>query len=166
MSTSLFFESNLLASPETVWGWITSLDGISKEIGPILRMSSPDGIRDLSSAGFQLGAPMFRSWITLFGAIPIDYSDLTLIALTPGVGFVEQSKMGSMRLWRHERQIHPLDTGCRVMDTLIFKPRAGGWLVTKFVTCLFLHRHKMLRKYLGGDASNNSVRSFLSTPST
>lgn len=37
--------------------------------------------------------------------MPIDYSDLTLISLTPGVGFLEQSNMGSMKIWLHERPV-------------------------------------------------------------
>lgn len=111
MLTTLSFESTLAASTKTVWMWITSFDGISKEMAPILRMSSPKGAKDLESASFQPGVPMFRSWIRLFAVLPIDYSDLTLIALTPGIGFVEQSTMGSMKLWRHERQLCPHKTG-------------------------------------------------------
>lgn len=49
MTTTLSFESTLSASPETVWAWITSFDGISKEMAPILRMSAPKGMRDIAS---------------------------------------------------------------------------------------------------------------------
>lgn len=147
MRTTLSFDSTLTASPDTAWAWVTSFDGISKEMAPILRMSAP--IRDLASVAFEPGVPMFRSWLLLFGVLPVDCSDLTLLSLTPGVGFVEQSRMGSMRLWRHERRVIPDGTGCRVTDALTFEPRIGGRLVEAFVARFFAHRHKMLRRYLG-----------------
>ena len=149
MVTTLSFESTLAASPEKVWAWITSFDGISKEMAPILQMSAPKGMRDIASIPFEPGVPMFRSWILLGGALPIDFSDLTLLSLTPGEGFIEQSRMGSMRLWRHERAISPHGSGCRIVDTLTIEPRFGGRLAVAFVRKFFSHRHNMLRKHLG-----------------
>lgn len=149
MRTTLTFESILTSDPETVWAWIISLDGISKEMSPILRMSAPKGVRDIASTAFKPGVPLFRSWICLGGILPIDFSDLTLLSITPGVGFVEQSRMGSMRFWRHERTICPVESGCRLTDTLTFEPRLGGPLAVAFVRKFFAHRHKMLRKHLG-----------------
>lgn len=149
MATTLSFESTLAASPKKVWAWITSFDGISKEMAPILQMSAPKGMRDIASIPFEPGVPMFRSWIRLGGVLPIDFSDLTLLSLTPGKGFVEQSRMGSMRLWRHERAISPHGSGCRITDTLNIEPRFGGRLAVAFVRKFFSHRHSMLRKHLG-----------------
>lgn len=158
MVTTLSFESTLSASPEKVWTWITSFDGISKEMAPILQMSAPKGMRDIASIPFEPGVPMFRSWIRLGGILPIDFSDLTLLSLTPGEGFVEQSRMGSMRLWRHERAISPHGSGCRIIDTLTIEPRLGGRLAVAFARKFFSHRHNMLRKHLGvytGSLSGN-----------
>ncbi len=149
MITTLTFSSTLAAPPETVWRWITSFDGIAREMSPLMRMSAPADMRDLSAIDFRPGVPMFRSWIRLGGMLPVDYSDLTLLELTPGVGFVEQSAMGSMRLWRHERRIAPLASGCRLTDTLTFEPRFGGRLAVAVVRRLFTHRHRQLRKHLG-----------------
>lgn len=101
---------------------------------------------------------MFRSRILLGGILPIDFSDLTLLSLTPGVGFVEQSRMGSMRSWRHERQICRVESGCRVADTLTFERRFGGRLAVAFVRKFFIHRHNMLKKHLGVYAANNSLQ--------
>ena len=159
VSTTLSFESTLAAGPEKVWAWITSFDGISKEMAPILQMSTPKGVRDIASISFEPGVPMFRSWISLGGILPIDFSDLTLLSLTPGVGFVEQSRMGSMRLWRHERAICAVGSGCRVTDTLTIQPRFGGRLAVAFVRKFFTHRHNMLRKHLGVYSANNSPKS-------
>lgn len=58
MSTTLSFESTLAASPEEVWAWITSFDGISREMAPILQMSAPKGMRNMASIPFQPGVPM------------------------------------------------------------------------------------------------------------
>ncbi len=148
MRTTLQLESHLSASPEVVWAWMTSLEGISKEMAPWLRMSAPRGVHSIAGLAFQPGVPLFRSWICLFGVLPVDFSDLTLLSLTPGQGLVEQSHMGSMRFWRHERSIRALGTGCAITDTLTFEPRWGGPLLVAFVRWFFAHRHKQLRRYL------------------
>ena len=96
---------------------------------------------------------MFRSYIFLFGFLPIDYSDMTLLELNAGGGFVEQSPMGSMKLWRHERQIVPCpsDPGAILLvDQLTFSPRMAKHLVRWFIRHVFIHRHKVLRARLGG----------------
>ncbi len=43
--------------------------------------------------------------------------------LDEGAGFVEQSPMKSMSLWRHERRIAASAGGCSVTDRLLFEPR-------------------------------------------
>lgn len=143
------FTSRLKATPETVWDWMTSFDGIAREMGPWLRMTAPPGVTGLLDVDWQPGQPLFRSRIKLFGLIPVDYSDLTFLSLVEGEGFVEQSPMGSMRAWRHERHILPADTGCVLRDNLTFEPRLAGGLSAGITTAFFRHRHRMLRKHLG-----------------
>src|SRR5690554_7526979 len=63
-------------------------------MSPFLHMSVPKGVKDISSVTLEPGVPMFRSWITLFGVLPIDYSDLTLPMLNSGVWFVEPKLIG------------------------------------------------------------------------
>jgi len=87
---SLRFESTLRASPERVWEWITSVEGISAEMRPFCRMTTPKKMHSLANVRVEPGTRMFRSYVFLFGFMPIDYSDMTLVELTPGVGFVEQ----------------------------------------------------------------------------
>jgi hypothetical protein len=128
---------------------MTSIDGISKEMSPYIRMSAPAGVTNLQSISFVPGKRLFRSWISLFKVIPFDYSDLTLERLEEGVGIVEQSPMGSMRLWRHERKIIPSDKGCILTDEISFEPRFAGFLSNKVVNAFFRHRHRMLCRYLG-----------------
>lgn len=107
MNISLHFESRLQASPEQLWRWITSVDGILREIRPLLSMSVPPGIRSLEDLEVVPRRPLFRSHMRLFGLLPLGTSQLTLLELTPGRGFIEQSPMTGMRLWRTS------DASCR-----------------------------------------------------
>jgi ligand-binding SRPBCC domain-containing protein len=152
-AVSLSFESKLHAPSARVWKWITSVDGISAEMWPFFRMTMPKGIRSLSDVQIEPGVRMFRSYVFLFGVLPIDYSDMTLLELDSGRGFVEQSPMGSMKLWRHERRIVPCpsDTSAVLLvDQLTFRPRMAQRLVGWFIRHVFTHRHKVLRANLGG----------------
>ena len=152
---SLRFESTLPASREQVWEWITSVKGISAEMWPVLRMTIPRGIQSLADVPLTAGAPLFRSYVFLFGVLPFDYSDLTLLEITAGDGFVEQSPMGSMKLWRHERRIVPSPTDRStvvLVDQLRFEPRFASSLVRWFIRRFFEHRHRVVRAHFGADA--------------
>lgn len=147
--TVLRFESELSASPERVWDWMTSVRGVQTELWPILKMTAPKSVAKMTDVSVELGRPLFRSWVFLFGIIPIDRSDLTLIRLDAGSGFLEESPMLSMKLWRHERRITSRDGKTVVTDTLTFEPRIAvrftEWLIRK----TFAHRHRVLRERLG-----------------
>jgi ligand-binding SRPBCC domain-containing protein len=150
---SLRFESKLHAPTELVWEWITSVKGISAEMWPFFRMTTPKGIRSLSDLHINPGVRMFRSYVFLFGVLPIDYSDMTLVELDDGLGFVEQSPMGSMKLWRHERRIVPCPSdpsAVLLVDQLTFRPRIARHLVEWFIRHVFTHRHKVIRANLDG----------------
>ncbi|WP_266160095.1 hypothetical protein [Dyella silvatica] len=153
---SLRFESRLHVPAEQVWAWITSVPGISAEMWPFFRMTTPKGLLSLSDRQLTLGVPMFRSYLLLLGVLPVDYSELTLLELHEGRGFVEQSAMASMKLWRHERSIE----ACRfdpaavlLIDRLTFQPRMAKRWVGWFVRQFFNHRHKVLRARLNGTTS-------------
>lgn len=148
---SLRFESKLYASPERVWDWITSIEGISAEMWPFFRMTTAKGIRSLRDLRITPGIRIFRSWVFLFGVLPIDYSEMTLLELNEGKGFVEQSPMGSMRMWRHERRIDPCpgdSSAVLLVDQLTFIPRFASRFVAWFIRRVFMHRHEVLRRNL------------------
>lgn len=152
---SLRFESKLHAPAERVWEWITSLKGISAEMWPFFRMTVPKNIKSLNVNDVQIepGVRIFRSYVFLFGVLPIDYSDITLLELKAGQGFIEQSPMGSMKLWRHERHIVPYPSDpslVLLVDQLTFRPRMAKRLVGWFIQRVFTHRHKVIRANLGG----------------
>ncbi|HTO55332.1 MAG TPA: hypothetical protein VMR50_18250 [Myxococcota bacterium] len=145
----LTYRSELAAPPERVWAWIVSAAGIRRELRPLVKMTMPRGLRNLDDVNVELGKPLFRSWLLLFGLLPFDFSDLTLLRLDPGRGFLEESPMMSMRRWRHERWLEPTGAGTVLTDRLTFEPRFAGPLVTGFVRVLFAHRHRVLRRSLG-----------------
>lgn len=147
-TVQLTFRSALGAPPERVWRWITSVDGISRELWPLLKMTTPRGVADIRNVPLQSGRALFRSWVLLFGVVPIDRSELTLLSLDEGRGFVEQSPMLSMRLWRHERTVDAEGAGSRLTDVLTFEPRFATPLVAWFIRTVFTHRHAVLRKCL------------------
>lgn len=127
---------------------MTSFAGINREMKPYLSMSAPLGIKNIDDVEIELDKTLFRSAIKLFGIIPIDYSDLKFIKFETGVGFVEQSNMGSMRLWKHDRRIAKSSAGCTLVDTLTFEPKIFGAVLNMAVRAFFSHRHTKLRAHL------------------
>jgi len=85
-------ESRLDAAPEAVWERVTSPEGINFEIAPLLRMTVPGGLEALDLDRVEPGR-LGRSWILLFGVLPVDYDDLRLERIEPGRGFLERSTM-------------------------------------------------------------------------
>lgn len=151
---SLRCESRLQATPEEVWAWITSVQGIAAEMAPWFRMTTPRHVRSLTDLDIRPGERLFRSHILLFGILPVDYSDLTLLKLREGRGFIEQSPMGSMKSWRHERLIIPGGAAepeaVVLIDQITFEPRFCNRLTHSLVRRFFAHRHAVLRKNLRG----------------
>ena len=109
----------------------------------------PPGITNILDVDIRLGRPLFRSWVLLFGVLPIDRSDLTLIEPEVGHRFVELSPMLTMKLWRHERTIEPRENGCTLTDRVEFQPRLAVGVTRWFITTVFTHRHEVIRRNLG-----------------
>jgi hypothetical protein len=80
-------ESIVAASPEAVWERVSTFEGVNDELRPLLRMTVPARVRALDPSEVVLGERIFRSWVLLFGVLPIDFDYLTLFALEPGRGF-------------------------------------------------------------------------------
>lgn len=114
-------------------------------------MTIPRGLDRLDPESIELDERVGRSWILLFGLLPFDYDDLSLVRLDPGEGFLERSTMLSQRLWEHERTLEPVEGGCEVSDRVRWEPRLGlpaaplrptiGWF--------FRHRHRRLVRHFG-----------------
>ena len=145
---SLKFESKLKATPEQVWQRITSVEGLTSEMKPLFTLTAPKDIKTLDDIFVKADKILFRSWILLGGILPIDFTDLRLKSLDPGKGFVEESNMGSMKYWRHERKVVPAGQGYTfVIDELTFEPRYLKTVSAATIKFFFNHRHKNLRKH-------------------
>jgi len=145
----LTFRSELSAPRDRVWAWVASVEGISRELWPILRMTAPRGVKHIGDVPIEPGKPLFRSWVLLFGIVPIDRSDLTLLRLDEGSGFVEQSPMLSMSLWRHVRTLETDGERTVLTDRLTFRPRMATAVTRWFIATVFRHRHAVLRRHFG-----------------
>ncbi|MFY0570462.1 SRPBCC family protein [Archangium lansingense] len=141
------FSSELRAPPEEVWSHATDMQGVNREFFPLVRMTWP-GPDSRLHAPPVLGQRMFRSWILLFGLLPIDYDDLSLAEFEPGRRFLECSVMFSQKQWVHERIVTPTTTGCRLTDSVRFTPRlhALGALQLAVFRLSFRWRHRNLRR--------------------
>ncbi len=144
--------SRLDASPEEVWAQASSFEGINYELGPVLRMTAPREVRATGLDGVVIGERLCRSWVLLFGVLPVEYDDITIERIEPPRGFLERSPMLSQREWEHERTIEPADGGCVITDSIRWVPRlpAPEALVRRIVAATFGHRHKRLRRRHGG----------------
>ncbi|HYD78604.1 MAG TPA: hypothetical protein VEC06_02250 [Paucimonas sp.] len=145
----LAFESRLAAPAADCWAHATSVAGIAAEMRPLLKMTIPGGKASILDFDLVPGRPLFRSWMLLFGVLPVDRSDLTLVELEDGRRFLEQSPMLGMKLWRHERIVTAIPGGTAVIDRLEFAPRLASGLVRWFVRLLFARRHAVLRRKFG-----------------
>ena len=145
--------SRLDAPPQAVWERIITEEGINDEMRPIMRMRFPRALRGLDPETVELGVPLGRCWLLLFGILPFDYDELTLVRLDPGRGFQERSRMLSQRLWEHERTLEPSgDGGCLITDRVRWQPRLGpiGAPLRPLIGAFFRHRHARLRRRFGG----------------
>jgi ligand-binding SRPBCC domain-containing protein len=151
-----------LATPaDALWRSVCRLEGVNYELGPILRMTAPRGLREASIDEVVVGEPVGRSWLLLGGLVPVDYDDLRIVELEPPRRFLERSTMLTMTVWEHERTIEPRGDGSVLTDGLGFQLRPGlralpgvERLAATIVAALFRHRHRRLAKLHGHPLSN------------
>jgi ligand-binding SRPBCC domain-containing protein len=151
-TTEITVSSRLDAEPAAVWDRVISPEGINDEMRPYLRMTLPRGVERLDPESVEIGTPIGRSWILLFGLLPFDYDEVCLAQLEPGRSFLERSKMLSQRTWEHERSLEPAGGGCLITDRVGWQPRLGlpGRPLRPVIGWFFRHRHKRLRRRFGG----------------
>ena len=152
-SAEISVSSRLGARTDRVWDRIVTPAGINDELRPLLRMTVPRGVERLDPASIELGKPIGRSWVLLFGLVPFDYDEITLVRLEEGRGFLERSRMLSQRVWEHERTLEPTaDGGCLITDRVRWEPRIPlpGALLRPLFRAVFRHRHRRLRRRFGG----------------
>jgi ligand-binding SRPBCC domain-containing protein len=141
----------LAAPAERVWAGAVDPDGINQELGPWVSMSMPKDLKPgMTIDDIELAVTVGRSWIRL-ARIPMDYDDLCLVERGPGLRFLERSKLGSARVWEHEREVLATgDATCAIADRLAIELRSplraigGGRMAPRVIRALFTHRHKRL----------------------
>jgi len=144
--------TQLSAPAELVWRHATEMVGVNDELKPLLRMTVPAGLSAATISDLPLGLPVGRSWLFLFGVLPVDFDDLTIAERGPGYRFLETSVMLTQARWEHERLVLPLGDGCTVTDRLHWRGRFPplGAMYRLAVPFLFRHRHRRLRRRFGG----------------
>ncbi|MDQ2676511.1 MAG: hypothetical protein M3Y34_06850 [Actinomycetota bacterium] len=156
MDASFQITTALAAPAEQVWASAVEPDGINYELGPWVSMSMPRAIEPgMTIEDVELAVPIGRSWIR-FARVPVDYDDLCLVERGPGMRFLERSKLGSARLWEHEREvIATSESTCELTDRVAIDLRSplrmigGVRLAPRIIRRLFEHRHKRLAERWG-----------------
>ena len=82
-----------------------------------LSHDTPPGLNRLPDDA-PTGVRLFRSWVLLFGILPVDYDDLTLVRVEPGRGFLESSRLLTSRRWDHERTLEAASPGSVLTDRI------------------------------------------------
>ncbi|MGW5525087.1 hypothetical protein [Gordonia sp. NPDC003950] len=145
----------IAAAPDRVWERVASMDGINAELMPYLRMVLPRRHRGKTIADVEPGVRIGKVWLLYGGFLPLDYDDLTIAELRPGIGFRERSSMLTMTSWRHDRTLTPISPSSpdspeatEVLDEVAFLPRLPlrplSPVLRWFVGHLFRHRHARL----------------------
>lgn len=154
-------ETAVAASTARVWERIITAEGINDELRPWMTMSMPRGRRDLTVESIPVGVSIGRCWLRLFGIIPFDYDALTIVELRSGRAFVEESTMLSMRRWRHERTLEPVDdAGTLIRDRVTFELRSPLRILTPVVSTiirkLFEQRQRRLVIYFSHERATGA----------
>ena len=142
--------SSLVPAPAAdVWARALTPEGINDEFWPWLKMSIPAGAGGVTIDTLEVGKPVGRCWLRLFGVLPVDYDDLMIVELEPGRRFLERSRLFSAPQWQHERVIEPVDeASARLIDRLEFTPRRGfGLLGPRLIRLIFWNRHRRVLRH-------------------
>ncbi len=138
--------SQLGIPPARLWSRF-SMNWVNWELSPLLRMTIPGKWRFLPLADWDTGRPLFKSWILLFGMIPVDRHAFYLAGLHQGTGFHEHSSSLINRQWNHTRTIAPAGRGCILTDCVAVEGRFAFLTRRLFPLYqrIFNHRHRRLR---------------------
>ena len=131
--------------------------GVNAELMPLVRMTFPASVTELSADDVVMGETVCHCWVLAGGFIPFDRHALGFesISDTPEAGrsgFVEESTSWMQKRWRHERTVVAIDKeSCEVTDRVTVEPRVPfiGPIVQRIVGWVFTHRHRRLVRHWG-----------------
>ncbi|NRF68219.1 hypothetical protein HLB44_14595 [Aquincola sp. S2] len=143
-------QSELAIAPDRFWSGM-SMRAVNDELNPLVHMTAPPAWRDGPLEAWQTGRVLFRSWVLLFGWLPVDRHALQLQAIDPAGGFVEESTSWTHRRWRHERSTGATPRGCLLTDRVTVDSRVPGlaWALLPVYRAVFAHRHRRLLQGYG-----------------
>ncbi len=78
---SLSFSSEVAAPAEALWQHTAAKKTLNREFSPWLRMTAPGP--DILPASIEAPQKLFRSYILLFGFLPVEYDDLAIEEFEP-----------------------------------------------------------------------------------
>ncbi len=144
--------SELAADPEQLGEELLTLAGVNRELGPFIRMTAPARWRELPIYRWPTQAPLFSSWILLFGLLPVDRHHFYLDSIQLD-RFSESSSSWFNRLWHHRRTITAGERGATVTDALHYEGRVPllDRLTLPIYRAVFTHRHRRLRGLYAAD---------------
>lgn len=148
----LTYTSCLAADSATVWRAVACMRGVNDELRPLVRMTDPSRGDRLEAAKLE-HLDGLRSWLLLFGVVPIDRHRFGFDGVVDGESFAERSESVVNRSWQHRRSVtHGDQPGTSVVrDDLVVEPRLGFLAPLSRVSAdaVFRHRHRRLRRRFG-----------------
>lgn len=131
----------------TFWAGM-SMEAVNAELMPLVRMTVPTSWRAAPIGRWQTGKLLFRSWILLFGVLPVDLHALKLEEIREGTGFKELSSSMVNRVWMHERWTEPHGERCVLVDRVTVQGRLPPLtsLLMPVYRWVFRHRHAQLKR--------------------
>jgi hypothetical protein len=143
----LRIRSHLATDRPTLWTHASSMDGVNAELAP-MHMTHPAGAA--LTGDVPLGQPLFRSFVSLWGFVPLDVHEFGLVDVRPGEGFHESSRSLLERRWVHRCTLVEVPGGVELTDELEFEPRVLGFVVARVIAATFARRHAWLRRRFSG----------------
>lgn len=142
--------SELNVNPALLWDAVVTPANINREFRPVLRMTFPKGTRRITKP-VVINQTIFRSWLLLFGVLPIEYDDIAFSEVVEGQMFHEKSSLFFVRTWEHIRRITPTQCGSTLTDTIRFEPKVRilGSVQMQLFRLVFKLRHMNLAKTYG-----------------
>lgn len=129
---------------------VLTMEGVNYELSPWLQMSAPEEWQTKPIKHWPINREIFKSWIRLFGFIPVDLHVFKLIE-TSEKGIKECSSSIINKYWKHDRTILKLDAVSTVRDSLEFHPRLYflRFILKPLYKSVFIHRHYRLKQKYG-----------------
>jgi hypothetical protein len=144
----LEFVSELEAPLALVWDRVVRVSGANDELWPFGKMTRP-AFEDRLTSPEPGMLPPFRTWLLLFGLVPVARRSMKLEVLAEG-RFVETSTSWLTGVSRHERVATPGAVGFTVLaDRLTIESRGKVMdaVMRAVITKTFRRRHRRLQRH-------------------